>query len=98
MLLGELLHARDCWAVRDALGQLVPAGLLFGAEVRAVEKLLQSEDLHFFPGGVGNQALVLGDHFLLDFGERELFRRPLTLGLNQATANDTGHATPPEQT
>src|SRR6267378_1929669 len=41
------------------------------------------------------QALVLGDHFLFDLGERELFRRPLTLGLNQAAADDTGHATPP---
>jgi len=54
--------------------------------------------LHFFLAGVGDQALVLGDHFLLDVSERELFRRPLTLGLNQATANHAGHATPPEQT
>src|SRR5207247_5578244 len=48
--------------------------------------------------GVGDQALVLGNHFLLDVSERELLRRPLTLGLNQATANRAGHATPPEQT
>src|SRR6266481_1712749 len=98
VLLGELLHHGDGGAVGDAFGQLIPASLLFGAEIRAVEELLQSEDLHFFLCGIGDQALVLGDHFLSDFGERELFRRPLTLGLNQAAADDTGHATPPEQT
>src|SRR5882762_8022016 len=95
MFFRELLHQRDRGAVRDAFGQFIPASLLFGAEVGAVEKLLQAEDLHLFLCGIGDQALVLGDHFLFDFGERELFRRPLTLGLNQAAANDTGHATPP---
>src|SRR5882762_7346225 len=95
MFFRELLHQRDRGAVRDALGQFIPASLLFGAEVGAVEKLLQAEDPHLFLCGIGDQALVLGDHFLFDFGERELFRRPLTLGLNQAAANDTGHATPP---
>jgi len=33
VLFRELLHQRDRGAVRDALGQLVPASLLFGAEV-----------------------------------------------------------------
>src|SRR6202158_2156061 len=42
VLLRELLHQRDRGAVRDALGQLVPASLLFGAKVGAVEKLLQA--------------------------------------------------------
>src|SRR5216683_561649 len=46
-------------------------------------------------GRIGDQVFVLGDHFLLDLGERELFRRPFTLRLNQAAADDTGHATPP---
>ena len=91
IFLGESLHERDGWSVRDALSQFVPASLLLSAEVRAIEKLLETEDLHFFLGGVGDQALVLGDHFLLDVGERKLFRRPFTLRLNQATANRAGH-------
>src|SRR2546429_473289 len=63
-----------------------------------VSKAGQSEDLDFFLGRIGNQALVLGDHFFLDVRQRILFRGPFTVGLNQAAANDTGHATPPEQT
>src|SRR5207302_8375703 len=91
IFLGESLHERDGWSVRDALSQFVPASLLLSAEVRAIEKLLETEDLHFFLGGVGDQALVLGDHFLLDVGERKLFRRPFTSRLNQATAIRAGH-------
>src|SRR6266849_1944781 len=98
VFLRELLHLRNRWAAGDLLGQLIPASLLLGAEVRAVEKLLQAEDLHFLLGRLGNQALVLDDHFFLDVGERVLFRGPLTLGLYQAAANHAGHATPPEQT
>src|SRR6266705_620239 len=94
---GDLLHERHGGPVGDALGQLIPAGLLFRAEVRAVEQLLKPQDLHFFLRGIGNQALVLGNHFFLDVRQRILFRRPLTLGLNQATANRARHATPPEQ-
>src|SRR6266705_150474 len=94
---GQLLHERDGGPVGDALGQLIPAGLLFRAEVRAVEKLLKPQDLHFFLRGIGDQALVLGNHFFLDVRQRILFRRPLTLGLNQATTNHARHATPPEQ-
>src|SRR5713101_6077249 len=98
VFLRELLHQRNRGAAGNLLGKLIPAGLLLGAEIWTVEKLLQAEDLHFLLGRAGNQALVLGDHFLLDFGKRELFRGPLTLGLNQAAVNDTGHVTPPEQT
>src|SRR6266699_4932794 len=94
---GQLLHERHGGPVGDALGQLIPAGLLFRAEVWAVEKLLEPQDLHFFLRGIGDQALVLGNHFFLDVRQRILFRRPLTLGLNQATTNRARHATPPEQ-
>ncbi len=71
--------------------------MLFRAEIRAVEKFLEAEDLDFLLGRVGDQAFVLGDHFFLDVVERIFFRGPLTLGLNEATADDTGHATPPKQ-
>src|SRR5882724_11349122 len=53
--------------------------------------------VNFLLGGIGDQALVFGDHLLLDVRERIFLRRPLTLRLNQATADVTGHATPPEQ-
>src|SRR6267143_2230574 len=95
---GELLHGRDGGAAGDFFCQFIPASLLLGAEVRAVEKLLQSEDLHLLLGRGGDQVFVLSDHFFLDVRQRILFRGPFTLSLNQATANDTGHATPPEQT
>ena len=98
VLLGELLHGRNCGTGGNLLGQFVPACLLLGAKIRAVEKFLEAEDLHFLFGGIGDQVFVLGDNVLFDLGERELFRRPFTLGLNQAAADDTGHATPPELT
>src|SRR5258708_2279116 len=97
VLLSKLLHGCDGGTVGDFLGELVPASLLFGAEIRAVEKFLEAEDLNFLLGGVGNQALVLGDHLFPDVSKRVIFRGPFTLGLNQATEDDTGHATPPEQ-
>src|SRR5206468_3857727 len=84
-------------AGRDALGQFIPAGLLFRAEVRTVKKLLQPKNLYFFPGCIGDQALVLGDHLLFDFAEGKFFRGPLTSSLNQAATDHTGHVTPPEQ-
>src|SRR6266436_4619204 len=98
VLLRELLHLGDSGAGGDFLGGLVPTGLLFGAKIRAVEKFLEAEDPHFLLGRVSDQVFVLGDHFFLDVSERILFRGPLTLGLNQTTANHAGHATPPELT
>src|SRR6266567_2330197 len=97
IFLRELLHCRNGGTIGNFLGQFVPASLLFGAEIRAVEKFLEAEDLNFLLGGVGNQTLVLGDHLFPDVSKRVIFRGPFTLGLNQATADDTGHATPPEQ-
>src|SRR5271154_4511738 len=95
MALGEFLHAGHGGAVRDALGQFVPAGLLLRAKVGAVEKLLQAEDLHFFLGGRFDEVLVLGHHFFFDLGERVFFGRPFTTGLNQATTDIASHHVPP---
>src|SRR6266478_3708925 len=91
VFLRQLLHARDRGAVGDALGQLVPAGLLFGAKVGAIEKFLEAEDLHFLLGSVGDQPFVLGDHFLFDVIELHLFRRPFTAHLKQAAAHIERH-------
>jgi hypothetical protein len=45
VLLRQLAHQRDGGTVGHALGQVVPARLLLGAEVGAVEDLLQAEQL-----------------------------------------------------
>ena len=71
VFLRELLHPRQGRAAGDRLGQSIPLGLLFGAEVRSVEEFLQAEnlDLAFCRGG--NPLLMLGDHFFLDLPKRE---------------------------
>ena len=43
--LGEGLHKLGRGTVGDRFGGVVPAGGLFGAEVGAVENLLQADDL-----------------------------------------------------
>ena len=53
-------------AVGNLLGQLVPARFLLGAEVGAVEQLLQAEDLDALPAGVLDERQVLVDHPPLD--------------------------------
>jgi hypothetical protein len=70
------------------LGEFVPFRLLLGAEVGAVEQLLQAEDLDFFLGGGGDQVLVLVDHLLLDLREGVFLGRPFTFSLNQTAAHD----------
>src|SRR5258708_22436527 len=91
----QTLHALDRRPFGNALGEFVPARLLLGAEIRTVEKFLQAENLHLALGGVANQTLVLGDHLFLDLSQRELFRRPFTARLNQATTDYTRHRAPP---
>jgi hypothetical protein len=44
VLARQVLHEADGGAVRDGLGEIVPAGGLLGAEIRAVEDLLQAHD------------------------------------------------------
>jgi hypothetical protein len=91
MFLCKLLHVRDGGAVGDGLGEFVPAGLLLGAKIGAVEKLLQAEDLDFFLGGGGDEVVMLGHHFLFDLSEGIFFGRPFTAGLDKAAADNTGH-------
>ena len=66
----EFLHQGDGGAVGNALGQFIPAGLLLGTEIRAVEKFLEAQDLYFFLSRGGNETLVLGDHFLFYVGKQ----------------------------
>jgi len=92
----QLLHARDCWAIRNTLSQLVPSRLLFGAKIGPIEQFFQPKDLHFFLSGFDDQAFVLGNHFLFDVAERRLFRRPFAVNLNQTAAHITSHWRPPQ--
>ena len=90
VLPGELGHQLGRGAVGDALGQLVPPRLLLGAEIRAVEQLLQADDLRPLLGGLGDQGDVLVDHRLLDDGDRR-GRRLAERGLDQAASDDSRH-------
>jgi hypothetical protein len=64
--------------------------MLFGAEVRAVEQLLQANDLRSLRGGLFDEVDVLIGHGLLDLGDRR--RGRLAQGcLDQSAANDAGH-------
>ena len=77
-------------AVGNLLGQLVPARLLLGAEVGAVEQLLQAEDLDALLAGVLDERQVLVDHPLLDVVGGSL-ERDVRLDLDQAAADDSRH-------
>ena len=65
VLAREILHEPDGGAVGDGLGEVVPAGVLLGAEVGAVEDLLQADDLGAGFGGLLDVGDVLVDHGLL---------------------------------
>ena len=94
VLLGDLLHQLGGGAVGDALGQFVPAGVLLGAEIRAVEKFLQAEDLRFLLRGLLDQLEVLVDHGLANLRQRTIGGNGVA-GLNQGAADIAGHGSPP---
>ena len=89
-LAGEVLHQLDGGAVRDRLGEVVPAGGLLGAEIRSVENLLEAHDLPAGGRGLADVGHVLVHHGLLGGFERGI-RRGGVGGLNQRTADDTRH-------
>ena len=93
MLPGQVLHQADGGPVGDGLGEVVPLGGLLGAEVGAVEDLLEADDLGAGFGGLLDVGDVLVDHGLLGGCERGVGRRGVG-GLNQRTANDARHETP----
>src|SRR5580692_5492664 len=84
----ELLHARRGRTAGYRLGQAIPFLFLLRAEIGAVEKLLQAENLHFSFGGIGDELLVLGDHLFLDLLKGEFRGGPFTMRLNQAATHD----------
>ncbi len=90
VLARQILHQPDGGAVGDGLGEVVPAGGLLGAEIGAVEDLLQADDLR----AGGGRLLDVG-HVLLDHGASwwlpAKHRGRRIGGLDQRTPHDTRH-------
>jgi len=90
MFRGELLHHTHRRSIRHSLCHFIPSRILLGAKIRAVEKLLQTENLRFFLRGLFDQFQVLVDHRLSDLGQRT-FGAELVLSLYQGTAHNSRH-------
>ncbi len=90
VLAGELRHHRGGRA-RHGLGGAVPAAVLAGAEVGAVEDLLEAEDLDAAAGGLFDHRDVLVEHRLLDVGDGDALVVDRVAALDEAAADDRGH-------
>src|SRR5258708_1164151 len=97
MLRSNLLHEPDSRPIGHALGQFVPASILLGAKVRAVEKLLQAEDLGLLLGGLLDQLDVLIDHRFSDLSQGAIGAESVA-GLNQGTTDNPRHGSSEEGT
>jgi hypothetical protein len=90
VLLGEVLELLVVGPSGTRLGEVVPLGRLLGAEVGAVEQLLEAEDLHALLRGLLGEA-----HRLLDLGVVDGFEAggavELETGLHEARLDDTRH-------
>ena len=69
-LASEIAHELDGGTVGDGLGDIVPARGLLGAEIRAGEDLLETNDLRAGVGSLADIDEMLVDHGLADGGER----------------------------
>ena len=94
MFRGEFLHHAHRRTIGHALRQFVPTRILLRAEVRAVEKFLQAQDLRFLSRRLFDQLEVLVDHRLSDLGKRAIGAERIA-GLNQGTAHNSRHETGP---
>ena len=86
----DFLHQLCCGAFRHALGELIPARVLFCAKIGTVEKLLQTKNLCLLLRSLLDQLHVLLDHGFLDLWQG-MVGAELVTGLNQATADNSGH-------
>ena len=87
VLLREPLHQRDR-RPRDRLGDVTPAGVLTGAEVRAVEHFLETQDLDASLAGFLDERQMLLEHGLGDLRDGRVGIVERVGHLNQAAAND----------
>src|SRR5262245_9690037 len=88
----DLAHSLNRRSLGDAFHHLVPAGLLLGAEVRAVEEFLETQKLHASPRRFVNERQVLVEHPLLDVVSGT-FEGDVSLDLYQPAAHDPAHWT-----
>src|SRR5262249_47368295 len=88
----HLSHRLNRRAVRDAFHHVVPAGLLFGAEVGTVEEFLQAEELDAAPRRFFDERLMLAEHPLLDV-VGGTFEGDVCLDLCQSASHDLAHGT-----
>src|SRR5580704_13060800 len=95
VFLGQLFHALGGRTVGNRLGELVPSDLLLSAKVGAVEKLLEAKNLSLLLGGSFDQFLRLFQHLLADVLDGVFLGRPLAVSLNESTAHQPSHQTPP---
>jgi hypothetical protein len=77
------------------LGGVVPALVLPGAEVGAVEDLLQAEDLDALPAGLLDERDVLVEHRLLDLRHRLRFIIERIAALDQSADQLARHGVSP---
>src|SRR5712692_1610603 len=84
------------WSVGNALGEVVPANILLGAEIRTVKKFLEAEYFDFLFCGLLDQLQVLVDHGFLDLRQRAVAAYRVAC-LNQTTAHVSGHRVPPRE-
>src|ERR1700757_2315867 len=90
MLRCDLLHELNGRPIRHALCQFVPASVLLRAKIRAIEKLLQTEDFRFLARRLIDQFQVFVDHRLPDLFERAIGAECIA-GLNQSAADNARH-------
>src|SRR5262245_8164803 len=83
----QLLHRR----AGHRLGGVVPPPILARAEVRAIEDLLQTQDLDTLLAGVVDHRQVFLEHRRLDIGDAARFIVDRIGGLDQAADDITGH-------
>ena len=92
----DFLHEARRRSIGNAFRQVIPANILFGTKIRTVKKLLQAKNFHFFLGRLLDQLQVLLDHGVLDFSQRPAGAERIA-GLNESTANRSGHNKPPNE-
>src|SRR5262249_34165282 len=71
---GEIAHGADGWSVRNRLCEVVPARGLLRAEVRAVEDLLETNNLRAIGRRLPDISGVFVEHRILRVGQRGLGR------------------------
>src|SRR5439155_6759832 len=89
----EFLHELGGGAAGNWFGEVVPAGGLLRAKVRAVKDFLEADDLRTVGSGLADHGDVLIEHDLLDFVERAGGRFGVG-GLDEGAADNTRHEAP----